>query len=166
MTVCVLFRQQNFSAYTAGLLHPHRTSRIALRVSHTHIGAFGYHHGSSTPEFQDFHLRGLTAPFLLHPTHINYFSIYDLNHESFIRRCSTHELITHSPRMVNNHTVHPHPTRRDVPVHMNAMMLIHIFHSYTIIFHIIQTSCFSYHAPIPTVLGYPDAYEMQYAISQ
>ena len=44
--------------------------------------------------------------------------------------------------MVNNHTVHPYPTRLDVTVHMNAMMPIHIFNfngSYTIMFHIIQT---------------------------
>ena len=44
--------------------------------------------------------------------------------------------------MVNNHTVHPLPTQRDVTVHMNAMLPIHIFNSndsYTIIFHIIQT---------------------------
>ena len=43
---------------------------------------------------------------------------------------------------MNNHTVHPHPTQRDITVHMNAMMLIHISNSngsYTIIFHIIQT---------------------------
>ena len=44
--------------------------------------------------------------------------------------------------MVNSHTVHPHPTRRDVTVHMNAMMPIHISNSngsHAIIFHIIQT---------------------------
>ena len=34
------FGQQNFSAYTAGLLHPHRTFRIAPRVSHTHTKPF------------------------------------------------------------------------------------------------------------------------------
>ena len=37
--------------------------------------------------------------------------------------------------------MHPHPTRRDVTMHMNAMMPIHIINSYgsyTIIFHIIQ----------------------------
>ena len=36
--------------------------------------------------FQAFHLRGLTTPFLLRPTHINYISLYTLNCESFIRR--------------------------------------------------------------------------------
>ena len=64
------FGQQNFSAYTAGLLHPYRN--------------FGLCHESLTPMFQGFHLRGLTAPFLLHPTHINYFSFYDLNYESLL----------------------------------------------------------------------------------
>ena len=44
--------------------------------------------------------------------------------------------------MMNNHTVHPYPTRREVTVHMNAMMSIHISNSngsHAIIFHIIQT---------------------------
>ena len=74
--------------------------------------------------------------------HINSTSLYDLSHESVIGRRPKHELITRSPRMVNNHTVHSHPTRRNVIVHMNAMMPIHISNSngsYTIIFHIIQT---------------------------
>ena len=57
--------------------------------------------------------------------------------------------------MVNNHTVHPHPTQRDVTVdphptqrdvtvHMNGKMPIHKFNSndsYTYIFYIIPTSC-------------------------
>ena len=41
-----------------------------------------------------------------------------------------------------NSTLHPHPTQRDVTVHMNAMMPIHISNSngsHTIIFRIIQT---------------------------
>ena len=64
------FGQQNFSAYTVGLLHPYRN--------------FGSCRGSLTPMFQAFHLRGLTTPFLLRPTHINYFSFYDLNYESLL----------------------------------------------------------------------------------
>ena len=64
------FKQQNFSAYTMGLLHPYRN--------------FGSCHGSLTPMFQAFHLRGLTTPFLVCPTHINYFSFYDLNYESLL----------------------------------------------------------------------------------
>ena len=65
-----------------GLLHPHRNS--------------GYLPGSLTPtqDLSDttagllhpnswlFHLRGLTAPFLLCPTHFNYSSFPDLNYES------------------------------------------------------------------------------------
>ena len=35
-------------------------------------------------------------------------------------RCPISELTTHSPRMVNNSTMHPHPTRRDVTVHMKC----------------------------------------------
>ena len=74
------FTQHNFSAYTVGLLHPYKN--------------FGSCHGSLTPMFQGFHLRGLTAPFLLRPTHINYFSFYDLNYESLFdvvpRTNSTH----------------------------------------------------------------------------
>ena len=135
------FGQQNFSAYTAGLLHPHITLRIAPRVSYTHTRPLGYYHGSLTPKFQAFHLRGLMTPFLLRLTYLNFISLYDLNHESFIGCRPKHELIIHSPRMVNTHTMHSHPTRRDVHVHMNMIMPIHIFHSYTIIFHIIQTSC-------------------------
>ena len=64
------FGQQNFSAYIAGLLHPYRN--------------FGSCRGFLTPMFQAFHLRGLTAPFLLRPTHINFFSFYDLNYESLL----------------------------------------------------------------------------------
>ena len=59
LIVCLNFGQHNFSAYTAGLLHPYRT--------------FGSRRGSLTPMFQDFHLRRLTAPFLLCLTHINYY---------------------------------------------------------------------------------------------
>ena len=74
------FGQQNLSAYTAGLLHLYRN--------------FGSCRGSLTPMFQAFHLRGLMAPFLLRPTHINFFSFYDLNYESLLdivpKKNSTH----------------------------------------------------------------------------
>ena len=59
LIVCLNFRQQNFLIYIAGLLHPYKN--------------FGSRHGSLTPMFQAFHLRRLTAPFLLRPTHINYY---------------------------------------------------------------------------------------------
>ena len=40
-------------------------------------------------------------------------------------RCPISELSTHSPRMVNNSTMHPHPTRCDVTVHIKCMMSMH-----------------------------------------
>ena len=36
LTVCFHLGQQNFSAYTASLLHPHRNFGISPRVSYTH----------------------------------------------------------------------------------------------------------------------------------
>ena len=56
---------------------------------------FGLHRGSLTSMFQAFHLRRLTTSFLVHPTHINYISLYDLNHESFIGRRPKYK--THYP---------------------------------------------------------------------
>ena len=128
LIVCLNFGQHNFSAFTAGLLHPYRN--------------FGSCCGSLTLMFQAFHPRGLTTPSCSTQHTLIIISLYVLNNVSFIGRRPKYELITHSPRMVNNHTVHPHPTQRDVTVHMNAMMPIHIFNSndsYTIIFHIILT---------------------------
>ena len=67
------------------------TYRITPRVSYTHVPGF-------SPE-------GINGSFLLHPTHINYISLYALNHESFIRRRPKYELTTHSSTlMVDNHT--------------------------------------------------------------
>ena len=60
--------KQKFSDNT--LLHPYRI--------------FRRYRGSLTPKFQAFHLRGLTTPFLLRPTHNNCFSFYDLNYESLL----------------------------------------------------------------------------------
>ena len=51
--------EHNFSDDTTSLLHPNIN--------------FGSCCESLTPMFQSFHLRGLKAPFLLRPTHINYF---------------------------------------------------------------------------------------------
>ena len=63
-----------------------------------------------TPMFQAFHPRGLTTPFLLRPTHINYISLYVLNRESFIGRHPKYELTTHSSRlMMDDHTHAPTP---------------------------------------------------------
>ena len=70
-----------------------RTFWITPRVSYTHVTElFGSHRRSLTPMFQAFHLRGLTVPFLLCPTHINYISLYALNSESLIGRHPKYEL--------------------------------------------------------------------------
>ena len=84
------------------------TFRFTSQVSYTHIELFGSNRRSLTPMFQAFHLRGLTVIFLLRPTHINYISLYDLNHESFIGHRPKYELTTHlSTLMMNDHT-HAH----------------------------------------------------------
>ena len=72
------------------------------------IVLFGSHYGSFTPMFQAFHMRGLMAPFLLRPTHINYISVYSLNRESFIRRCPKYELTTHSSTLMMDDHTHAH----------------------------------------------------------
>ena len=99
------------------------TFRIAPRVSYTHVTElFRSHRGSLAPMFKAFHPRGLVVPFLLCPTHIIY--IYTTVSLDF-GRCPISELTTHSPRMENNSTMNPHPTRRDVTVHMKCMMPMH-----------------------------------------
>ena len=70
------------SGYLHGSLAPTQKFWISSRVSYTHTGSFGYYRESPSPNFQAFHLRGLTTPFLLNPTHINYLSFPDLNYES------------------------------------------------------------------------------------
>ena len=85
-----------------------RIFRLMPWVSHTHTELFGSHRGSLTPMFQDFHLRGLTTPFLLRPTHINYISLYDLNHESFIGCRLKYELTTHSSTLMMDDHTHAH----------------------------------------------------------
>ena len=51
---------------------------------------------------------GVTTPFLLRLTHINYISLYNLNPELFIRRHPKYELTTYSStRMMDDHT-HAH----------------------------------------------------------
>ena len=94
--------------YSTGLLHPYRnlgylpgsltpTQKFGIspRVSYTHTEIrdpspsllhphrnSGSLPGSLTPILQASHLRGLTAPFLLCPTHFNYSSFPDSNYES------------------------------------------------------------------------------------
>ena len=98
-----------------------RTFRITPRVSYTHvpminmtvcllwaIELFGSHRRSLTPMFQDFHLRGLTVPFLLYPTHIIYISFYVLNRETFIGYRPKYELTTYSSTMMMDDHTHAH----------------------------------------------------------
>ena len=64
--------------------------------------------------------EGGIYPILLHQSTRNllllllFYTIVSLD----FGRCPISELVTHSPRIVNNITMHPHPTRRDVTVHM------------------------------------------------
>ena len=92
-----------------------RTFRLTPWVSYTHTKLFGSHRRSLTPMFQAFHLKGLTVPFLLRPTHINYIYFYVLNRETFIGRRPKYELTTHSPTQVNTqyHASTPDSTRCD-----------------------------------------------------
>ena len=96
--------------FSTGLLHPHRNFeflhgsltpsqkfRISPRVSYTLTEIWdvspGLLHpyrnsgslpGFITPTLQASHLRGLTTPFLLCPTHFNYSSFPDSNYESLL----------------------------------------------------------------------------------
>ena len=82
ITPRVSYTHTKISDISTGLLHPHRNFEISPRVSYTHIRPFGYYRGLLHPKSRLFHLRVLTTPFLLRPTHINYFSFPDLNYES------------------------------------------------------------------------------------
>ena len=86
-----------------------RTFRITPRVSYTHvIELFGSHRGFLILMFQAFHLRGLTVPFLLCPTHIIYIYFYVLNRETSIGRRPKYELTTHSSTLMMNAHIHAH----------------------------------------------------------
>ena len=71
------------------------------RVSLWATELFGSCHESLKTMFQAFHLRGLTVPFLLHPTHIIYISFYVLIREKY-------ELTTHSSTMMMDDPTHAH----------------------------------------------------------
>ena len=85
-----------------------RIFRLTPRVFYTHTELFRSHRGSLTLMFQDFHLRGLTTLFLLRPTHINYISLYDLNHESFIGHRPKYKLTIHSSTQMMDDQTHAH----------------------------------------------------------
>ena len=109
-----------------------RTFRITPRVSYTHVTKlFGSHCGSLTPMFQAFHLRCLTVPFLLRPTHIIYISFYVLNGETFIGRRPKYELTTHSSTMmISDHThAHTHDIMR-CPCAYAMLMPLHVLMSH------------------------------------
>ena len=115
-----------------------RTFRITPRVSYTHVTElFGSHHKSLTPMFQAFHLRGLTVPFLLRPTHINYISFYVFKSETFTGRRPKYELTTHSPTQVNTqyHAPTPDSTRCDRAYEMHDVnafsFMLHVYMSAT-----------------------------------
>ena len=111
--------QVNFDSYhiTRSLCDKHdrvsslgnRTFRITPWVSYTHVTELiGSHRGSLAPMFQAFHLRGLTAPFLLCPTHIIYIYFYVLNLETSIGCRPKYELTTYSSTLMMNDHIHAH----------------------------------------------------------
>ena len=105
-----------------------RTFQLMALVSYTNIELFGSHRWSLTPMFQAFHLTGLKTPFLLHPTHINYISLFlCLNRETLIRRRPKYELTTHSSTlMIDNHT-HAHtPNIIRCPCAYAMLMPLHV----------------------------------------
>ena len=104
-----------------------RTFRLMPQVSYTHTKLFGSHCGSLTPMFQAFHLRGLTAPFLLCQTHINFISLYALNRESFVGCCPKYELTTHSSTMMMDDHTHAHaPNIMRCPYAYAMLMPLHV----------------------------------------
>ena len=119
-----------------------KTFRITPQVSYTHVPVMNmtvcllwvtklsYHTaGLLHLMFQAFHLRGLTTPFLLHPTHVNCISLYALNRESFIRHRPKYELTTHSSTLMMDYHTHAHTP--------NMLMSLCICNAnVTIIFHV------------------------------
>ena len=65
-----------------GLLHPHRNSGYLSRSLTPTQDLLDITTGLLHPNSRLFHWRGLTTPFFLCPTHINYSSFPNLNHES------------------------------------------------------------------------------------
>ena len=69
---------------------------------------------------------GGICPILLHPNTRDLLLLLFYTTMSLdFGRCPISELTIHSPRMVNNSTMHPHPTRRNVTVNMKCMMPMH-----------------------------------------
>ena len=83
-----------------------------------------------------FHPRGGVCHILLHPNTRDLLLLLFYPTVSLdFGRCPISELTMHSPRMLNNTTMHPHPTRCDVTVHIkcnhvNAFsFMLHVYRS-------------------------------------
>ena len=101
--------------------------QLTSRVSYTYTKIFGSPYGSLIPMFQAFHLKGLTVPFLLRPTHIIYISFYVLNCETFIERRPKYELTTHSSTMMMDDPTHVHtPNIMRCPYAYAMLMSLHV----------------------------------------
>ena len=104
-----------------------RTFQLTLRVSYTHTELFGSYRRSFTPMFQAFHMRGLTSPFFLRPTHIIYIYFYVLNRETFIRRRPKYELTTHSSTLMIDDPTHAHtPNIMQCPCEYAMLIPLHV----------------------------------------
>ena len=120
-SIMTLITQLKVYVITVCLILGNITFWIIPRVSYTHVPMinmtvcllwatelFGSHHGSLTPMFQAFYLRGLTVPLLLLPTHIIYIYFYVLNRETFIGRRPKYKLTTHSSTLMMDDHTHAH----------------------------------------------------------
>ena len=74
LIVCLILGNINFGS-RRGSLTPIQNFWLTSRVFYTHTKFFDHTTGLLHPKFQDFHMRRLTTPFLLRPTHINLFFI-------------------------------------------------------------------------------------------
>ena len=70
LIVCLILGNQNFSANTAGLLHPYITFRITPQVSYTHHRTFRIIPRVSYTQIPGFSPEEINDSFLLRPTHI------------------------------------------------------------------------------------------------
>ena len=71
-------------------------------------------------KFGSFTLGGI-YPILLHPNTRNLLLLLSYTTMSLdFGRCPISELTTHSPTMMNNSTMHPYLTRREVTMHMKC----------------------------------------------
>ena len=89
---------------------------------------FGSHRRSLTPMFQAFHLRGLKAPFLLHPHTLSIFHFLCLNHQTLIGRRPKYDLTTHSSTLMMDDHTHAHtPNIMRCPYAYAMLSPLHVF---------------------------------------